>query len=1160
MASNISRKDIIKKDPRLNNRPYQIDAIENIMKYKKCIVKMFCGTGKSIVLINTIIHSKQNLSVIVFPSLALINQFSSDYIHNDKYSKHFKRDKIINVSSETLDNVESTTDVKKIKKFLQYKVPKIVLVTYQSYDVLLNSLENTKIGLVCYDEAHHVVGIECQKLVFGKDIYEKEVFFTATPKNENNIIMYDRDYPEKGMCGPLAYEYTYLQGLKEEFLNGFDLCIDMYTEDKPSSIYEAICRAIIKHGTNRCLTFHSGVNGENNTSLWNFVKYEELQSAFNKVLQEEFPKEDYSDKHNYYKKITFKGMDGKTPALERKKMLQELDETPDNEIYIISSCETIGEGVDTKKANMCVFVDPKTSITKIIQNIGRVVRRNNDCPMSVCLIPCFIDMNNYSSVGDDKEKKDELIRQQMRSSNGDYAPITNVLAALKQEDPDLFEACLNYPNRRFKEQSLNDQGFMIDDENENHTKEEVNEMKENGEIPLEIHNNEIIERFNQDIVDEPLKRLYYDEEEDLYKPVIRMNENAEDDINVDNDDNDRQVLEPPNPKKRVNLNIHQNSDIQLLWGVKDEIDFTKKFCSVIIDCQVSYNIEQWKVNFEKSKAYIDTNEKRPSQHSNDKNIRKLALWISTQNANYKIEINQCRQIMKNNEIYNLWTNFINDIKYKEYFIDNIEKWKKQWRLNLMKVIEYIIKNKKRPAQNSWIQNQKYNYNINIHKSRGIMRFEDIHSLWTNFMNEYEEYFNDNIERWKIKFQCLKQYMDDNKKRPSKTDINKDTKKLGDWVCLNISYYDKDISNCKYIMNKLEVHNLWSSLLTNLLYYNYLYNDTKIEWKNNLELIKQYIDIHHRKPRKNSEQKTLANWIGTQNKIYDVDISKCKQIMKNEEIHKLWTDFINDPKYSKLMATRKRTSKKKQADLTSDVSSNASVSDSESVSDNSVSDEIEEVSNNNVNDAIVSKAASQIGELHKTYLRMRSDNLNQKFKNNPQLWIDYHNIRKQTFASYDPSSIPCNHIINELDKIKTKRQKIVVDMGCGQAPIAHYFKSKKDNRFVFYNYDHQSGGDEIISEVDISTIPLEDDSVEIAIISLALWGTNDNCSQYIKEAFRILETGGRFYISDSTNKWSPENYTKENAGLILKTLLIDNGFKIVKENIGKPFCHFECLKE
>ena len=203
--------------------------------------------------------------------------------------------------------------------------------------------------------------------------------------------------------------------------------------------------------------------------------------------------------------------------------------------------------------------------------------------------------------------------------------------------------------------------------------------------------------------------------------------------------------------------------------------------------------------------------------------------------------------------------------------------------------------------------------------------------------------------------------------------------------------------------------------------------------------------------------------------------------------------------------------------------------------------------------------SAIGTLHKTYLKMRSDTLHEKFKSDPQLWRDYHATRKQTFAAYESECIPSNRIIQELEKIKTKRQKIVVDMGCGEAPIAHHFKNKNDQRFVFHNYDHQSGGDPLIQEVDISALPLDDADAEIVIMSLALWGTHENCIQYIKEAYRVLESGGKFYISDSTKKWSPENPTQENGGELLRTLLTANGFKIINEVIGTPFCFFECNK-
>jgi hypothetical protein len=140
-------------------------------------------------------------------------------------------------------------------------------------------------------------------------------------------------------------------------------------------------------------------------------------------------------------------------------------------------------------------------------------------------------MENYAAVKHDRVKTDELIREQMRSGKGDYECILNVLAALKQEDQELYEMCLNYPNRKVKEDSLQKQGFRIceadldaseaDDLDESdYSAEEVEQMKADGE-PLEIHTNEMVEQFNEES-EERLRRLYHDEEEDVYKPIVRI--------------------------------------------------------------------------------------------------------------------------------------------------------------------------------------------------------------------------------------------------------------------------------------------------------------------------------------------------------------------------------------------------------------------------------------------------------------------------------------------------------------------------------------------------------------------------------------------------------------------------------------------------------------
>lgn len=108
MAS-ITEKALLKTDPEL--RKCQIEALLSILTNVKCLVKMFCGTGKSRIITNVIIHKKQNLSVVVFPSLALIRQYSEDYLNDVDFIRHFKKHKRMNVSSEHLDTIESTTSI-----------------------------------------------------------------------------------------------------------------------------------------------------------------------------------------------------------------------------------------------------------------------------------------------------------------------------------------------------------------------------------------------------------------------------------------------------------------------------------------------------------------------------------------------------------------------------------------------------------------------------------------------------------------------------------------------------------------------------------------------------------------------------------------------------------------------------------------------------------------------------------------------------------------------------------------------------------------------------------------------------------------------------------------------------------------------------------------
>jgi len=146
------------------------------------------------------------------------------------------------------------------------------------------------------------------------------------------------------------------------------------------------------------------------------------------------------------------------------------------------------------------------------------------------------------------------------------------------------------------------------------------------------------------------------------------------------------------------------------------------------------------IRLEELKAYIDTNKQRPSKSSKDKIIKSMGTWIGNSQTNYAKKINN----MQDETIYKLWTDFINDSRYKEYVLSQYDSFV----LDLNKLKAYIDTNKQRPSNSSkdkiiksmgtWIGNSQKIYAKKIEK----MQDETIYKLWTDFINDsrYKEYF------------------------------------------------------------------------------------------------------------------------------------------------------------------------------------------------------------------------------------------------------------------------------------------------------------------------------------------------------------------------------------------------------------------------------------
>jgi superfamily II DNA or RNA helicase len=1267
-------------------REYQGEAdkaiYDELLVNNKCIVKMFCGTGKSLLMRYCKVSQNKNLVCYVVPSLALLEQFYEDYFEE---KKDYPLENILRISSEK----GSTTETEEIVNFLKKDTNKIICVTYQSLDTFISALGNIKIDVCIFDEAHHSVGKTYKSLIFETNVCEKQIFFTATPKNANGVIMYDKDNLDLSICGKLVYDYSYFKGVMEGYLNPFEIRLDFYTENTNTSVYESIARAILESGNSRVLTFHSDVNGDRDASVLQFVNNSAFQDSFNKVLGTEFP-----EKIGFYKNIIIISLHSDITMKQRKHILKKFDETPENNVFIISSCQTIGEGIDTKNANMCVFVDPKTSIVGITQNIGRIVRKNPDVikPNSTILIPCWVDKEKYLDCNGDRDKCDEVIREDM-NKEGKFNGILNVMSALKQEDEDLFDVCLNYPSTYSPQEiegNLSKYGYKLeepigdgslvenlehvlettidlDEDNEETDEEMMSRVANENNIVIEVHSNSLetpIEYYGEqeEGKEKEVVRVFksYDEEmeENIYQPIVKK----------DGSKRNAETLEPLRRDNRFNVKVHTNPDVKVLWSLSSDLDLSRDICSCVIDCEV---VDMWPQKFEELKTFIDINERRPLINVKFPSEKKMSQWLVDQNKYYKKKTHG----MKVETRYNLWTQFLEE--YEKYFISNndlyskrieelrlfinkksslpstvshikeekiLGKWvgdqqqtyknktagmKDNIRYNLWTQIledykEYFDKwgeqinklklfiqiNKKTPSSSSkniceqllgrWTRNQKKNYK---NKTEG-MKDEERYNLWTQFLEEYKEYFISDEDIWIQLFEELKMFIDINKRKPYINSKNLEEKQLGGWISTQQKNYKNKTDGMKNIVR----YNLWTQFLEDYTKYFITIDDL---WLKNLDSCKSFIQINEKIPyqtAKNSNEKYLGRWISTQQKDY----KKKDHGMKEQLRYNEWTQFLeeykeyfiswdkqlqelklfiqinkkmpsqsskdlNEKKISKWLSMQQHTYKNKLHGMKDEERYNLWTQFLEEYKDyfNDNTTNTKEIEEEIIvkpkqkksaklpklttpkeikvetKEEIYVRTKPQITQFHNKFCKMRSDNLAHYFQQCPEDFKEYHRVRDECFQTFEAEDIPCYRIIKELDKIK-KGGKHVVDMGCGTAKISEHFKN--DPRFQFTNYDHVAINN-TVQVCDISNMPLEDKTVDICILSLALWGSN--CEEYIKEALRVLDENGILYIIDSTKRWSEEGCQ---YGSKLKQMLETNGFQIKEKDTQiDKWCYFKCVK-
>lgn len=394
-------------------RPYQEEAVEAVRDawaegVRDPAVEIFCGLGKSLIM-KTLLQELDGIRLVVMPSLSLVNQFCHDYLDMDSYLPFCSL-------GECDEVMRATTQEEQVAAFLEGEPDGILVVTYKSLAKLLGFLEGREIEGTLFDESHH---IDERQYNFIKElqILPKVAYFSATPPKNLGQTVFEFSYAD-------ALNYVDSEtGESRPWSRDFRVLTAMYTDLPGDSMVETLARAIQESGNGRVLTFHAQVNGESENSVKNFHKR-------CKALQGLFPD----------RKVTTRWMDADTSMADRARFLRELDETPDHEVYVIHSCETISEGVDTKCCNHVFFCDAAMSYRIAIQKIGRCVRLREQRHPATVTIPACIPRDEYAALGT-VEERNAYIREQY-SALGKFSQLFDFTACLRENDQELLDLVL----------------------------------------------------------------------------------------------------------------------------------------------------------------------------------------------------------------------------------------------------------------------------------------------------------------------------------------------------------------------------------------------------------------------------------------------------------------------------------------------------------------------------------------------------------------------------------------------------------------------------------------------------------------------------------------------------------------------------------------------
>lgn len=363
-------------------RDYQQKYIDFMNSNTRCILKLPCGLGKSVIIIYHIMTSGSN-SIILVPNVALVDQFYEQI--KSIYSAFSQPDpEIHRISTKfkefnIVDHSKQQIIVCVYNSFITHFIKPILSKSFNMF------LEYTNIYI---DEAHHIVlpsnRDQTINMEYLLELYDSEVDtdpescdydFIKTIHNmpklsfafSNLIFVYahvycQRSYMFSATVSPSNFSlYNMFSAIKDGYL--CRLNVDIVVDENYSRV-QIVSRDKID-------TFTTYLTNSPYKSI--IIYTSRVKTA--RDIQKQLP---------FRSEVVTASMS----SVRRMKIFKQFKE---HNIRALLTVNCISEGIDLPCADTAVFFDDKKSIINIIQCVGRVMRLHPDKMSSTLVIPAYND-------------------------------------------------------------------------------------------------------------------------------------------------------------------------------------------------------------------------------------------------------------------------------------------------------------------------------------------------------------------------------------------------------------------------------------------------------------------------------------------------------------------------------------------------------------------------------------------------------------------------------------------------------------------------------------------------------------------------------------------------------------------------------------------------